>query len=266
MINVIVSDLDGTLLRHEKQELEEGTIPLIKSLIDQGILFIAASGRQYPNMQRLFEPIKNEMGFICENGSLVVYKGEVIAKSHFEDTIGKEIIEAILKREGCELLLSGERTSYLQPKEESFGHRMQHIVKNDVKFVDDVMQVTEPYLKISVYEKEGIEHSTNYWMKRFGDKATVVTSGNEWLDMLPPKVNKGSALDVLKEKLDLDYNTMMVFGDQNNDIEMLERAGYSYAMENATETIKNLCKYRTKTVEEVLRTLLQAEQIRRSHD
>lgn len=259
MIKAIVSDLDGTLLRNGKQELEEGTITLIKSLIDQGILFIAASGRQYPNMQRLFEPIKDEMGFICENGSLVVYKGEVIAKRKFEDVVGKEIIEAILEREGCELLLSGEMTSYLQPKEESFGYRMQHIVKNDVCFVDDIMTVTEPYLKISVYEREGINNSMDYWTARFGNKATVVTSGNEWLDMLPPNVNKGTALDVLKGKFGLDYDTMMVFGDQNNDIEMLERAKYSYAMENATESVKNVCNYRTVTVEEVLEKLLKGE-------
>jgi HAD-superfamily hydrolase, subfamily IIB len=257
MIKVIVSDLDGTLLRKGKQELEDGTIELIEACIDKGILFVAASGRQYPNMERLFYPIKDKMAFICENGSLVVYKDEVIEKSSFEDILGKEIIQAIMKRQGCELLLSGAAVSYLQPKDETFAYRMQHIVKNNVQLVDNIMTVKDAYLKISVYEKDGIDNSADYWVKKFADRATVVTSGVAWLDILPLGVNKGSALEILRKRLKFSYDTAMAFGDQNNDIEMLRQVKYGYAMKHATEEAKRACQYNTATVEEVLKEVLE---------
>ena len=56
MIKLIASDLDGTLLHGGAQELPQRTIQLIHELTQKGIHFVAASGRQYPNMRRLFAP------------------------------------------------------------------------------------------------------------------------------------------------------------------------------------------------------------------
>ena len=53
-IKFIASDLDGTLLLNGAQKVSEELIPLIKRLNDEGIIFCAASGRQYPNLRRLF--------------------------------------------------------------------------------------------------------------------------------------------------------------------------------------------------------------------
>ncbi len=47
----------------------------------------------------------------------------------------------------------------------------------------------------------------------------------------------------------------MVFGDNENDIEMLKQAEYSFVMENAKEEMKNYGNYTTKSVEEILEYL-----------
>ena len=75
MIKLIASDLDGTLLLNKAQTLPDDLFPLIRELNELGIRFVAASGRQYPNMKRLFAPVASDISFICENGALAVEKG-----------------------------------------------------------------------------------------------------------------------------------------------------------------------------------------------
>ena len=89
MIKLVASDLDGTLLLNGAQQLPEEIFPLIRELKKLGILFVAASGRQYPNMRRLFDPVADEMAFICENGALAVRNEKVFYQDNFEPEAGE---------------------------------------------------------------------------------------------------------------------------------------------------------------------------------
>jgi len=259
MIKLIASDLDGTLLLNHAQQLTEQVVPFIKRLKEMGIIFVAASGRQYANLQRLFEPVKDEIAYICENGALVIYKGQILHKTIIDKEIGEEILVDIRKREGCEILLSGMNTSYLEPKTQEYTHRMQNIVKNNVTIVKDILSVTEDYLKISVYERAGINNSEEYFRDKWSDKVTVVTSGMEWLDMISLDTNKGNAMKVLQKHFNILPDETMAFGDNYNDVEMLGNAGYSYAMNSGKSAILDLCKYSTDTVEEILEKVIKGE-------
>lgn len=73
-IKFIASDLDGTLLLNGAQKVSDKLIPLIKDLRDEGIIFCAASGRQYPNLRRLFGEVADDMMYICENGSVIIIR------------------------------------------------------------------------------------------------------------------------------------------------------------------------------------------------
>lgn len=61
MIKLVASDLDGTLLFKGAQSLPEEIFPLIRQLKKMGILFVAASGRQYANMKKMFRPVVDDM-------------------------------------------------------------------------------------------------------------------------------------------------------------------------------------------------------------
>ena len=76
MIKLVASDLDGTLLLHKAQSLPEEIFSLIRQLEELGIMFVAASGRQYPNMTKLFAPVASEISYISENGALAVDHGK----------------------------------------------------------------------------------------------------------------------------------------------------------------------------------------------
>ena len=97
MIRLVASDLDGTLLLHKAQSLPEEIFSLIRQLEELGIMFVAASGRQYPNMTKLFAPVASEISYISENGALAVDHGEVLYQDSFDRELANEIISAISK-------------------------------------------------------------------------------------------------------------------------------------------------------------------------
>ncbi len=67
MIKLIASDVDGTLVEDGTFRLNPEYYDVIKELDRRGILFVAASGRQYSSMKRLFSPVLNHMDFISES-------------------------------------------------------------------------------------------------------------------------------------------------------------------------------------------------------
>ncbi len=81
MKRLIASDIDGTLLKDGQQTLDDIFFDLISTLHAQGVLFVAASGRQLASLNMLFEPVADDIVFIAENGAYVSYKDEIIYES-----------------------------------------------------------------------------------------------------------------------------------------------------------------------------------------
>lgn len=252
MIKLVASDIDGTILQNGKRELSQRLVEQIKKLKDKGILFVASSGRQIPNLKRLFAPVAKDIAYIAENGALIEYKGEIIFKKSIERQLGISILEDIRNKDNCEILLSGENTSYLEPKTLSYEQHMKTFVKNNVTIVEDITKVTEPFLKISVYDEDSIDNCSDYFKQKWSDKVTVVTSGYKWLDMVNLEVNKGTAMKFLMEHIGISSDESMALGDNYNDLEMLDLVKYSYAMKTAQPGVSDNCYGITDTVENCL--------------
>lgn len=260
MIKLVASDLDGTLLLGGAQSLKPDTCRLIHRLREEkGILFLAASGRQYGNLRNLFAPVADEISYICENGCLSFYQGELIHRCQMERETGQLIMRGIEETDGAEILLSGIYTSYVQPKEMSFYYHMRDVVKNHVTLVEDIYATEEPYFKISVYEKDGVGHHTDFWKEKFQDLANVVVSGNCWVDMMPKGIDKGYGMERLLKHLGIAPDECVAFGDNFNDREMLAYVGESVAVDSAVPEIYQMCSRHTDTVEHGLQKILDGE-------
>ena len=90
MIKLIITDMDGTLLNNH-DEIDPEFWDIEKKLSEKGVIFSVASGRPYYNLIKKFEKIKDNLLFICENGSLAIYKG----KELFSNPINIENIKMI---------------------------------------------------------------------------------------------------------------------------------------------------------------------------
>lgn len=255
MIKLIASDLDGTLLLNGAKMPNPEVYDLITELKKNGIHFIAASGRQYAIMQRLFEPIKDEVSYITENGSLCIHNGAVTKRAVMDRELGLRIMEGIRRRDNCHILLSCENTYYVES--EFLLHHMQDTVLSDVILVPSVSDIQEPFLKLAVYDEVTTSDNAEYFFQKYSSEITVATSGNVWVDFILPDANKGTALQSFAEYFHVKPEECMAFGDQQNDIEMLQFAGESYAMESAAPNVSVYAKHTTDSVEKVLRNLLK---------
>ena len=93
--------------------------------------------------------------------------------------------------------------------------------------------------------------------KRFADRIKIVTSGNIWIDFIAPNANKGSALSNIVSSLGMDPKNGITFGDQYNDLEMLQLSNTSYAMTTAATGVADYATHTTDSVEKTLREFLQ---------
>ena len=167
-------------------------------------------------------------------------------------------MEDIIDKSGGELLLSGQSTSYVQPKNPYFAYFLEHIVHNNVTVVEDFHTVEEPFYKISICEEAGVaENSGPFLVDKWGSTLKATISGFEWLDFTQPDTNKGNALLSLCKHLQIVPDQVMAFGDNYNDIEMLITARYGYVMDGANEDIKNLSPYHTTSVEQTIHDFLK---------
>ena len=163
MIKLVASDLDGTLLQNDSQELTPRAIELIRELTNQGIYFVAASGRQYDNEVHLFEPIKDKISYIAENGSLCIHEGKVISRTVIDMELINRIIEEVKQDGRFEILISKEHACYIENNNPVFVDHIVNVVKNTTEIVEDVRNVEGPILKIAIGNmKDGPDVAESY--------------------------------------------------------------------------------------------------------
>ena len=93
-------------------------------------------------------------------------------------------------------------------------------------------------------------------MCRSRDAYKITTSGNIWVDFITPGASKGHALHTLMNLLNIDKEESASFGDQYNDLEMLEATAYSYVMESGAEGLEKYAAYKAKRVEDEIEKIL----------
>lgn len=257
-ITTVVSDFDGTLIRPGMQEPGERFFRDVEELLSRGVQFIAASGRQYPNLKRMLAPVADRIGFIAENGTLVVWQGRVLHKCTIAPSAAERLIRDMKEQPDSEILISGEGTSYIVPNSPQYAYLLEHQVKNVVKVLTDFSQVPEEMLKISIYYPAGIPAEAEcFFHARYDKELLVVESGNGWLDFMPKNSGKGNALKMLADIMGFDLQQTVAFGDSENDISMLQTAGIGYAMSFAREKVRAAADDTCDSVEEVLEEGLQ---------
>ena len=110
-----------------------------------------------------------------------------------------------------------------------------------------MLTVKDQFIKVSAYRKSDIEAHTKELREKYGDRLKMTISGDMWLDCMAFGINKGEAVKLLQESLSIDPKETIAFGDQLNDIEMLERAYYSFAIGNARSEVKKTARFEADT-------------------
>lgn len=263
MIKLIASDIDGTLVTDGNNRLEPEYFDVIMRLKEQGTIFAAASGRQYSSIAKLFEPIKDNMIFIAENGAYVTCRGEDMVVHVMDRERIYSLIDDIRSIPGCEICLSGKQTVYVESKDQAYIDMLIYEYKNEVTVVKDLLEVDDEFIKISAFHREdALTVAGSILIPKWESELEIAGAGAQWLDIMSYNVSKGEAIKKIQKQLNIKMEETMVFGDNLNDIAMLRQAGESYAIGNARDEVKQVAKHIADTnlnhgVLKVLKTLMK---------
>ena len=158
-LKLIAGDIDGTLITNGKKEVSAETIALLRRLKkEKNIMFMAASGRQYQNLRLLFNRIKSDIIYLCENGCLGIYRNKIIYQKELNHDFALKIAADVLTLKDCEVQISTPKIQYIKPKTKAFADYMHNEAGIKVKEIKDLNEIKEPILKVAVYNPFSTAH------------------------------------------------------------------------------------------------------------
>lgn len=240
MIKLIVTDMDGTFLDSDHCVRDEFW-DVYKRLKEKGIIFASASGRQYYSLTNKLDRIKGEVLFVAENGTYVMYKN----KELFVNSMDRKDVEYLIKKakkiNGARVVLCGKKAGYMERANDELEKNISEYYGR-FQVVEDILDVEDDVLKISIYKKDRSESDIHPHFIEDEDNYKVTVSGKDWVDIVNIDANKGVAIDYIQNLWGIKPEETMAFGDFLNDVEMLQDAYYSYAMEDAHPELKKVAK------------------------
>ncbi|MCC8047858.1 MAG: Cof-type HAD-IIB family hydrolase [Oscillospiraceae bacterium] len=256
MVKLIACDIDGTLIRRRQREIDPAVFTEVERLMDAGVIFCAASGRQYSSLRELFAPVADRIYYICENGAVVIgpgSHGEIIASMPMPRKPAVELCRDIMRHDGYELMASGAYISYLCPKSPSFAALVQGYLDADAAVLADPDDIPEDILKVSAYNPDGIAPIAREMSERWGEQFNVAVAGELWIDFTV--ADKGRAVSRICSALGIPLSEAAAFGDSYNDIPMLDCVGHPHIMSTAERELLDRYSVHCDRVEDALREI-----------
>lgn len=247
MVKLVITDMDGTLV-NSKDELPEDLFERIEQLEERGVRFAIGSGRQYWNLEKRFEPIKDEIIVIAENGALIFDRGTCIYVDEIPYASVEEFVLLLRQNPENITVLCGTKSAYIECKDEEFYKNLNRFYER-VEVVDDLLTVPkkDSICKIAIFNEKSSEENILPLVKPYETEFKLAVSGNFWLDIMRQGIDKGSGIRMIQEKYNIKPEECMAFGDYLNDYEMMQVCEYSYAMANAHPQLKEICNYETES-------------------
>ncbi len=261
MYKLVAIDCDNTLIKNNG-EIHEENIKALKMILDKGVKVVIATGRNDILVKDFMDEVgfKEEIVIGCNGGSIRDLKDEsIIEANYISKNAIRKIIEVCneynikarfytLSESYC--INDGDNTDELAEYFKRYTKVLSRFI--DCKHTKDLSSLVEEkdFLKVVVNDED--EKELSIIRKRFEEIEDIapVISAKNCLDIVKKGVSKGQALKNYSESLGIKPEEIVAIGDSENDLEMLKFAGYSVAMGNAEEFIKDACDMVTLTNDE----------------
>lgn len=248
MVRLIVSDVDGTLVPDGAGAADPELFDIILKLRDKGIQFAIASGRPWASVEQTFWPVKEKIFYIANNGSYIGCHGRSLFVYSIERALVKRLLAEVKKHPELVPVYAGANGDYVDCEDRELIRWLSEGYKFNLTEVEDLAELEEPCLKLSLYKAQGIEMATRGIYESFKDELQIACAGDMWMDCMAKGVNKGNAVKTIQQSLEITSEETMVFGDQLNDLEMLKQAYYSFAVASAREEVRKAARFQADTV------------------
>ena len=262
-IKLVVTDMDGTLL-NSNHEVSSLFLELFKTLKKHNVIFVAASGRPYYGITDKLKAIKSEIIIVAENGGIVVDNENVLLSIPINKNNLHKIEDLIYSNNHIHPIYCTKSKAYFKNNSNGFIKLLSEYYPN-YSVVNTIDEIEEEIIKIALYHHEDSEKHIFPLFENLTAEYKIIISGKHWVDISDIYANKGNAIELLQKNFNISMEETIAFGDYNNDIEMLKRASFSFAMENAHQNVKDTANYKTKSndefgVEVILNELIRAKE------
>ena len=238
--------MDGTLLTSSK-EVTERSERAIRGLCAKGIKVVLCTGRPPRFTEHVAEGLGLSDLVIMHHGAIVYdfVQGEMLFHNELTKETALEVIQTM--RERHEGVMVGLETSYGWFHDQTlYDLRQPDPAPTGVGAAEDFVRENVTKLLFRHHEMDAKRFSRS--LKDFDVHTTW--SSPELLEVIAKNVNKREALKEVAAARGLSAADVAVFGDQNNDTEMLAWAGLGVAMGNASDEAKEVADRVTDTNDE----------------
>jgi len=260
-VRLVAIDMDGTLLPSFAQKISERTARALNAAQQAGITIAIATGRRANYTVPLLDGLglRADTPLITSNGAVIrTFGGQAIDRSHMEARVCRALC-GLLREFGAVVFTfdrPGRGELVLEHLEQAHGRISLWIEANRnaievVKPLEDALPDGENPIQGMVTGTLTKMREAQQALKASKWSASCECACTEYpardlsiLDLLPPGISKGWALERLAARLGVDRKQTMAIGDNWNDVEMLEWAGQAVMMGNAAQELRTLAKMR----------------------
>ncbi len=252
MIKMIATDIDGTMLRSDRS-LSTKVRRSLWAAEEAGIHVVPATGRPMTVATEVIDALGLPGYWVFSNGAITFHAGndEVLRGYWIDHSTVSWVITALRSAiPDVEFALEGDRSAVHEA-----GFRTVVPTVPDSYRTTKVGDVTDHFpdriQKVLVFRPDvDIEDLYARVSDVTRDKVVASYSGMNFVELSASFVTKARALAELATQLGIDQSEVAAFGDNHNDIPMLEWAGQSYAMGNASIDAKESADHVIKTNDE----------------
>jgi len=248
---VIALDLDGTLLTSQKTILNE-SLDALRAAREAGATVIIVTGRHHVAIRPFYQALMPETPAICCNGTYLydVQNQQVLASDALQHHQAESLISLLEEYQVEGLMYVDDAMLYLPGSQRISGH-----VTRTQQWASSLPEAQRPVFHPVSSLRTAAASADAIWkfalidpdlpkLNQFADKVTTdLGLSCEWswhdqVDIMQAGNNKGERLAQWVASQGLDMDQVIAFGDNSNDISMLERAGLGVAMGNASDEVK----------------------------
>jgi len=258
-VRLVAIDMDGTLLPTFSQTISPRNAEAIRAAQRAGVTVAIATGRRTAYTAPLLEGLglRADMPLITSNGAVTrTLGGDQLDRSHLEARVARGLC-ALLRPFGT-LVFTFDMIGRGELVLEDFEQAHQRIALW-VEANRDAIEIAQPLESALADGNDPIQGMVTGGVERMrqAEKALRASGWTDFcaavrteypardlsiVDLLPPGVSKGWALERLAARLGIDRKETMAIGDNWNDVNMLEWAGQAVLMGNAARDLRAMAK------------------------
>jgi len=250
-IRLIAVDIDGTLI-DSTLDIPQGNLEALRRAHGAGVEIVLVTGRRH----RFAMPVAEQLGFefclISSNGAITrSASGELFHADMLSREVARRLCGHMIEFSGSTVLTFDKETrgAIVVERTDELGNNIQRWIDKNRMYIEEVVPITSALVADPV---QAMFCGTVERMKpaearlndgTFAAEINVLKTQYDHrdlciLDVLRYGCSKGSALARWAAHLGIPRSQVMAIGDNYNDVEMLEFAGYPFVMANASEDLK----------------------------